>query len=295
MRAISYAAPTTVEDAVRILRENRGRARVLAGGSDLIVQVREGIHDTEVLVDAKHIDETMDISVESDGGLVLGAAVPCHEIYANDHILEHYTAIADGARIIGSTGIQGRASIGGNLCNSGPAADGIPPLIVYSAQCNIAGPHGRRTVPVEDFCTNPGRNVLAPDEMLVSLSLPKLAPGTAGFFLRFIPRNEMDIAVVNVGAALTLEDNTIQAARIAIGAVAPTPLFVTEAGAAIEGKKIGEETYARAAELTRDAASPIDDMRGTIAHRKQLAYVLTQRALRGAVARVQGTEIHNGH
>jgi carbon-monoxide dehydrogenase medium subunit len=295
LRAISYAAPTTVEDAVAILGEHGERARVLAGGTDLIVQVRERLRDADVIVDAKQIDELMQISIDSAGDLTIGAAAPCHEIYGNDHIREHYGAIVDGTRIIGSTGIQGRASIGGNLCNSGPAADGIPPLIVYMARCNIAGPAGRRAVPVEDFCTAPGRNVLTADEMLVSLTMPKLAPGTGGYFLRFIPRNEMDIAVVNVGAALTLDGDTISAARLGLGAVAPTPLFVREAGAAIEGKPADEDTYAAAGEIMRDAARPIDDMRGTIAHRKQLAYVLTQRALRGAAARAQGMEVTNGH
>ena len=295
MRAIQYAAPSTVEDAVSILAEHGSDARMLAGGTDLIVQVREDARDTEVFVDAKHIPELMDVSVNSDGSTTLGAAVPCHELYNDAQFTTAYPAVTDAARIIGSTGIQGRASVGGNLCNSGPAGDTIPALIVHSAICNIAGPDGNRTVAVEDFCTAPGRNVLDDGELLVSLTLPKPAASSGTHYLRFIPRNEMDIAVVGAGAYLQLDGDNITAARVALGAVAPTPLFVQAAGDALAGMTADEDAFAVAADIARDAASPIDDMRGTIAHRKQLSYVLTQRALRGAKARAQGGSPTNGH
>ena len=295
MRAIQYAAPSTVEDAVSILAEHGSDARMLAGGTDLIVQVREDARDTEVFVDAKHIPELMDVSVNSDGGTTLGAAVPCHELYNDAQFTASYPAVVDAARIIGSTGIQGRASVGGNLCNSGPAGDTIPALIVHSAVCNIAGPGGERTVAVEDFCTAPGRNVLDDGELLVSLTLPKPPAGSGTHYLRFIPRNEMDIAVVGAGAFLQLDGASITAARVALAAVAPTPLFVQAAGDALVGMTADEDAFAVAADIARDAAVPIDDMRGTVAHRKQLSYVLTQRALRGAKARAQGGSPTNGH
>ncbi len=295
MRAIQYAAPSTVEDAVSILAEHGSDARMLAGGTDLIVQVREDARDTEVFVDAKHIPELMDVSVNSDGSTTLGAAVPCHQLYNDAQFTAAYPAVVDAARIIGSTGIQGRASVGGNLCNSGPAGDTIPALIVHSAVCNIAGPDGRRTVAVEDFCTAPGRNVLDDGELLVSLTLPKPPAGSGTHYLRFIPRNEMDIAVVGAGAFLQLDGASITAARVALAAVAPTPLFVQAAGDALVGMTADEDAFAVAADIARDAAVPIDDMRGTVAHRKQLSYVLTQRALRGAKARAQGGSPTNGH
>ena len=268
---------------------------MLAGGTDLIVQVREDARDTDVFVDAKKIPELTDLSVNADGSTTLGAAVPCHQLYNDAQFTAAYPAVTDAARIIGSTGIQGRASVGGNLCNSGPAGDTIPPLIVHSAVCNIAGPDGARTVAVEDFCTAPGRNVLQDGELLVSLTLPKPPAGSGTHYLRFIPRNEMDIAVVGAGAFLQLDGETITAARVALGAVAPTPLFVQAAGDALVGLTADEDGFAVAADIARDAATPIDDMRGTVAHRKQLSYVLTQRALRGAKARAQGGSPTNGH
>lgn len=295
VHAISYAAPTTVADAVSILAEHGANARMLAGGTDLIVQVREKLRDTTVFVDAKHIPDLTQLTVNADGSATLGAAVPCHQIYGDDAIVAQYPALVDACRIIGSTGIQGRASVGGNLCNSGPAGDTIPPLIVHGAVANIAGANGERTLAVEDFCTGPSRNVLGDDELLVSLTLPKPADGSGSHYLRFIPRNEMDIAEVGAGAAVTLDGDTITAARVSIGAVAPTPLFVAEAGEALIGQTAGEAAYEVAANIARDAASPINDMRGTIAHRKHLSFVLTQRALRGAVARARGMEVGHGH
>jgi CO/xanthine dehydrogenase FAD-binding subunit len=289
MRAIQYAAPTTIEEAVSILRDVGPSARVLAGGTDLIPQMNEHIRDVGVVVDGKRIPELMEMSFDPDRGLTLGAAVPCCRVYEDQTVQRVYAGLVDAASIIGGTAIQGRASIGGNLCNSGPAADSIPALIAYSAVARIAGSAGRRTVPVEEFCTAPGRNILEPGEILVSLFLPAPQPRSGGRYLRFIPRNEMDIAVVGVGAFLALSDSgTITAARVALGAVAPTPLFVAGAGDVLVGREPTEEAFSAAAELAQEAAVPIDDMRGTIEHRKHLAGVLTKRALRGALERARG-------
>src|SRR3990170_2606716 len=191
LRPISYAAPSSVEEAVGILDEFGVKARVMAGGTDLIVQMREHLREVDVVVDSKRIPELAELRIDASGGLTLGAAVPCCEIYGDPRVAGAYPALIDAVSIIGGTAIQSRASVGGNLCNSGPAADGIPPLIVYSAFCNIAGPGGRRTIPVEEFCTAPGRNVLQPGEMLVSLTLPAPPPKSGAHYLRFIPRNEM--------------------------------------------------------------------------------------------------------
>lgn len=294
MQAIKYAAPTSIADAVEILDQHGAQARMLAGGTDLIVQVREWARDVSVFVDAKHIPELVEISVAADGSLTLGAAVPCYHIYADETVKSSFPGLVDAASIIGGTGIQGRASMGGNLCNAGPAADSTPPLIIYSATCNIAGPGGMRTVPVEDFCTGPGRSVLADTELLVSLTIPAQPANSGAFYLRFIPRNEMDIAVVSAGAWVQLDGGVISAARIALGAVAPTPLYVTEAGAALIGQVADEAAYELAAEHSIAAAVPITDMRGTIEYRKHLSGVLTKRALRGAVARARG-ESYSAH
>jgi carbon-monoxide dehydrogenase medium subunit len=193
----------------------------------------------------------------------------------------HYPGLVDAVSIIGGTAIQSRASVGGNLCNSGPAADSTPALIAYSAVAKIAGSSGTREVPVEAFCTAPGKNVLQPGELLVSLHLPLPPANSGGSYLRFIPRNEMDIAEVGVGVMLKLggSGGTISAARIALGAVAPTPLFVPAAGDSLLGKLPGEEAFAEAAKIAQSAASPITDMRGTAEHRRHLVGVLTRRAL----------------
>jgi CO/xanthine dehydrogenase FAD-binding subunit len=213
--------------------------------------------------------------------------VPCHRIYRHAEVVRHYPGLIDAASLIGGIQIQGRASLGGNLCNASPAADSIPALIVHSAICDIALPQTRRRVPVEEFCTAPGKTVLGRGEFLASLHLPPPPPGFGAAYLRFIPRNEMDIAVVGVGAAVQLDASRrrIVAARIALGAVAPTPLFVREAGDALIGAEVSEAALMHAAQIAQAAARPISDMRGTAEFRRHLVGVLTQRALMQAVAR----------
>ncbi|MCC2669713.1 MAG: putative oxidoreductase FAD-binding subunit [Armatimonadetes bacterium] len=289
MRDIQYAAPQSVQDAVAILSQFGSRARVLAGGTDLIVQVREHIRDVDVVVDGKRIPELMELRYDASEGLTLGAAVPCHVLYTNPDVIRAYPGLVDSASIIGGIGIQGRASVGGNLCNSGPAADSVPALIAYSAVAQIGGPNGVRTVPVEEFCTAPGVNVLGEGELLISLHLPAPPAHSGGRYLRFIPRNEMDIAEVGVGAFVVLDTagENFVSARIALSAVAPRPLFVPEAGAALAGQPVSAESIAAAAALARAAATPITDQRGTAEHRKHLAGVLTQRALQGAIDRAK--------
>ncbi len=287
MRAIEYAAPQSLTDAVAILSQFGNRARMMAGGTDLIVQMREYVRDVDVVVDGKKIPELSELRFGADGGLTLGAAVPCYRVYNHPEVRSRYAGLVDAASIIGGTAIQGRASVGGNLCNSGPAADSIPALIAYGATARIAGPHGERILPVAEFCVAPGVNALNEGELLVSLQLPAPPVRSGARYLRFIPRNEMDIAVVGVGAYLELDEarRTIRAARIGVGAVAPTPLYVPEAGEALVGQPPTDEVFVRAAEAARAAARPITDMRGTADHRRHLVGVLTRRALRGALDR----------
>ena len=199
LEAIDFATPKTIDEAVEIMASNGDRARMLAGGTDLIVQLRAGRRSLDVVVDSKGIPELNELSYDAQNGLTIGAAVPCYKLYEDPAISKAYPGLIDAATLIGGIQIQGRASIGGNLCNAGPAGDSIPALIVHSATCNIAGPNGLRSIAVEDFCTAPGRNVLGPDEMLVSLTVPAPPSDSGTHYLRFIPRNEMDIAVVGGG------------------------------------------------------------------------------------------------
>ncbi len=290
MNALDYAAPATLDEAVRLLAEHGAAARVLAGGTDLIIQHRERRRKVGVMIDVKKIAETMSFGPTPDGGVRIGAAVPCAELRANPALRDRYTALCDSAELIGGIQIQSRASIGGNLCNSSPAADSIPSLIVLGAICEIAGPNGRRTVPVEQFCTGPGQNALQPNEMLVALLLPPLPAHSGTAFERFIPRNEMDIAVANAAARVTLsaDGSRFESARISLGAVAPTPLFVEAAGAALAGQPVSQDSIDKAMAAAAAAARPITDMRGSIAQRRHLSGVLTGRVINKAVSRARG-------
>jgi carbon-monoxide dehydrogenase medium subunit len=289
LKAIDYAAPRSAAEAVALLAEKGDRARVLAGGTDILVQVREGRRDVDLLVDVKAIPEVNELRYDPRQGLRLGSAVPCYRIYENADVARIYPGLHDAASLIGGIQIQSRASLGGNLCNASPAADSIPALITYEAVCTIAGPHGTREVPVEKFCTGPGRTVLAPGEFLVSLRLSPPRPHSGAHYLRFIPRNEMDIAVVGVGAAVALDDSRTRclAARIALAAVAPTPLLVPEAAAALIDGQLTDRMIDKAAILAQAAARPISDMRGDADYRRHLVGVLTRRALGRAVARAK--------
>ena len=294
MKWIDFEKPTKLDEAIGLLAENKGKARVLAGGTDLIVQLRaapERIGSPDVVVDGKGIPELNELSYSAGGGLTLGAAVPCYTIYQNAEVAKAYPGLIDSASLIGGTQIQGRASIGGNLCNGAPSADAIPALIAHNVTCNIAGPSGTRQVAVEDFCTGPSRTVLEPDEILVSMSFPAPADHFGARYIRFIPRNEMDIAVAGAGVSVTLNNGNIASARVALAAVAPTPLLVNEISDALAGQPANEATVAEAGKLAKEAAKPINDMRGTVEYRKHLCDVLTRRALQAAITRAQGGSI----
>jgi CO/xanthine dehydrogenase FAD-binding subunit len=282
MKWFDYAAPGSLGEALRLLAEHP-TAKPLAGGTDLIVQMRAGRHTPDVLVDLKKIPELNQLSFDPAKGLTLGAAVPCYRVYHDGAVRKAYPSLVALTSLIGGTQIQGRASVGGNLCNASPSADSIPLLIALGVQCLIASADDERTVAVEDFCVSPGKNVMKPGEILVSLHFPAPAPRSGASYLRFIPRNEMDIAVAGAGVSLTLENGHVSAARIALAAVAPTPLFVREAGHSLVGKAPSDENLRAAAELAKAAARPITDMRGTAEYRRHICAVLTRRALEAAV------------
>jgi carbon-monoxide dehydrogenase medium subunit len=289
MKAFDYVAPKSLSEAVALLAEMGDRARVLAGGTDLIVQLREGRREVDLVVDVKHIPEVNALDYDPGRGLTFGAAVPCYRLYEHPALGRAYPGFIDAVSLIGGIQIQGRASVGGNLCNASPAADTIPALIAASAVCVIAGPEGSRELPVESFCTAPGRTALSRGEMLVSLRLPPPRPHSGSAYLRFIPRNEMDIAVVGAGVSVTLDEGRSRctAARVALAAVAPTPLLVPEAAAALVGGTLTDAEIEQASQRARAAARPISDMRGDADYRRHLVGVLVGRALRTAAARAR--------
>ncbi|MFN8535503.1 MAG: xanthine dehydrogenase family protein subunit M [Dehalococcoidia bacterium] len=287
MQAKRYVRPATLAEAVSLLSEADGGGRALAGGTDIIVDVRENRRDVDVLVDIKAIPELTGLIFDPAEGLRIGAATPCYQIAEHPGVQASYPGLAEAAGLIGGVQIQSRASLGGNLGTSSPAADSAPALIALRAVCRIAGPAGERVVPVDQFFTGPRRNVLANGEILVELRLPPPRWGDSSAYLRFIPRNEMDIAVVGAGVWLRLEGETIAEARVALGAVAPTPILVEAAGAALAGKPATRESFEAAAEAARSAASPITDMRGSERQRVHLAGVLVRRAIERAVERAR--------
>ena len=284
---MQYEAPESVEAAVRLLAGGGPRGRVLAGGTDLLVQLRAGDIAPELVVDIKRIGETREIR-EEDGMLVIGAAVTGAELGEHARARSMWPGVVESAELIGSTQIQGRASLGGNLCNASPAADTVPALVAAAAVCRVAGPHGTRRIPVEDVCTGPGQLSLGDGEFVVALELGAPAPGSADAYLRFIPRTEMDIAVVGAGVNLSMDESgRCTAARVALGAVAPTVILVEEAGAALVGTGCDDAAMEAMAAAVRAACRPIDDKRGTAEYRTKVAGVLAARAARIAATRAR--------
>jgi aerobic carbon-monoxide dehydrogenase medium subunit len=273
-----YEAPETVESAAVLLAGATGEARVLAGGTDLLVQIRSDIVDPALIVDIKRIAETRRIT-EEKGGWRIGAAVTGAELKEHPRLKHVWPGVVEAANLIGSTQIQGRATLGGNLCNGSPAADSVPALIAAGAIATLAGPRGRRDLPVEDVMLGPRKLALTKGEFVVSFLLPPRPPRSSDAYLRFIPRTEMDIAVVGAGVSLTVDAaGTITAARVSLGAVAPRVLLVSAAAAAIVGSRLDRAAQDRLEAAARAACSPIDDKRGTVEFRVQVTGVLARRA-----------------
>ena len=273
-----YEAPETLEGAVALLAGATGEARVLAGGTDLLVQMRADVVDPALIVDIKRISETRKVA-EEKGGFRIGAAVTGAELKEHARLKQVWPGVVEAANLIGSTQVQGRATLGGNLCNGSPAADSVPALIAAGAVATIAGPQGRRDLPVEDVMLGPRKLALQKGEFIVSFLLPPRPPRSSDAYLRFIPRTEMDIAVVGAGVSLTVDQaGTITAARVSLGAVAPRVLLVPEAAAAIVGSRLDRPAQDRLEAAARAACQPIDDKRGTTDFRIQVAGVLTRRS-----------------
>ena len=273
-----YEAPETVEGAVALLAGASGEARVLAGGTDLLVQMRADVVDPALIVDIKRIAETR-LVTEEKGGWRIGAAVTGAELKEHPQLKQVWPGVVEAANLIGSTQIQGRATLGGNLCNGSPAADSVPALVAAGAVATLVGPQGRRDLPVEDVMLAPRTLALRKGEILLSFLLPPRPPRSSDAYLRFIPRTEMDIAVVGAGVSLTVDEaGTITAARVSLGAVAPRVLLVPEAAAAIVGSRLDRAAQDRLEAAARAACRPIDDKRGTTEFRIEVAGVLARRA-----------------
>ena len=287
MSSLRFEAPETVEDAVRLLADADGEAMPLAGGTDLLVQLRTDFVRPGLIVDLKRIPALMDVTVNGDD-IRVGAAVSGATLGKNEAVKAAWPGVVEALELIGSTQIQGRASLGGNLCNGSPAADSVPALIAAGAVCEVAGPNGGRSVPVEDVITGPGQLCLGPGEIVVSLVMPKPPPRSGDAYLRFIPRTEMDIAVVGAGVALTLDEAGVCThARLGLGAVAPTPLLVEDGAKALIGTTVDDDALANLAAAASAACNPIDDKRGTIEYRVKVAGVLARRAALIALERAR--------
>jgi carbon-monoxide dehydrogenase medium subunit len=290
MENFDYLAPRSLAEAYAHLGNGRS-SLMLAGGTDVIIQLREDRRRCDQLIDLKHIPELMTLGFAADGTLEIGAATSLARIYEDSEVRRRVPCLVDAASIIGGIQIQSRASLGGNLCNASPAADSSPALMVLGAQLVIGSKTGTRQLPVEQFFLGPARNALQPGELLLQIRIPVQPARSGAFYHRFIPRNEMDIAVASAGVRIDLDEsgNRITSARVALGAVGPTPLMVPAAVQALVGQAPGAEAFAKAGEAAAATATPITDMRGSVAQRKRLASVLTVRALDGALKRARET------
>jgi carbon-monoxide dehydrogenase medium subunit len=283
-----YEAPQTVKEAAKLLAAEKGLAKILAGGSDLLVQMKSGFTEPSLILDIKKIDGMKAIKREA-GGFRIGAGVSCASLRENAALRAAWPAIIDGCKIIGSTQIQGRATITGNLCNGSPAADSVPAMVACGATVRIVGPKKPRDMAVEDFTTGPGKTILAKGEFVESVFLPKPKPKTGNAYLRFTPRTEMDIAVASAGVSLTLDKSgRCTSARVALGAVGPKVILCKPAADALIGSNVDDAALAKLQAAASAAASPIDDKRGTVAFRTDVVGVLARRAAEKALARARG-------
>jgi carbon-monoxide dehydrogenase medium subunit len=285
-----YAKPKNVTETVKLLQEEHGSTRILAGGTDVLVQLKAGLFEPDLIVDIKQLEKIREITSE-DGGYRIGAAVSGSELGEHEGVVALWPGVVEGCELIGSTQVQGRATMVGNLCNGSPAADSVPSLVAANATVRISGPSGERDCAVIDIPVSPGKISLAKGEFITSIFLPARPKHASDAYLRFIPRTEMDIAVAAAGVSLELDDDgTCVAASVVLGAVAPTVVLVGAAAECIIGTKLEAEALSKLAEACSAACNPIDDKRGTIEFRTQTAGVLAKRAALIAYERAGGNQ-----
>jgi carbon-monoxide dehydrogenase medium subunit len=288
MSDTQYLAAKTIDEAVQAHNKANGSARFLAGGTDLLVQIKSGIKKPNLVIDVKKIVELNNIEEISENEFVVGASVSGANLNRNKKFSSLWPGVIEAFRLIGSEQIQGRASLGGNLCNGSPAGDSVPALIAAGCTAVIAGPDGKKELPIEEFHTGPGKTILKNGEMLVSLKFPKRESNSSDSYLRMTPRTEMDIAVVGCGVNLTLDNDICTSVRVSLGAVAPTPLLIKEASDIMVGTNLNSEVLEKVARICMDSCNPINDKRGTIEYRTKVAGVLFKRATLIAIDRIKG-------
>jgi carbon-monoxide dehydrogenase medium subunit len=288
MRRFEYLAPKSLNEALTLLHERGDGTKLLAGGTDVLVQMKEGGLRAPAVVDIHGLPELQRIEFDEKNGLRIGSGVDMATVVDNQIVQQRYTALADGASIVGSVQTRNMATVGGNVCNAAPSADTAPPFVIFDAVAEIARSQGTREVPVEELFSGPGKTFLSPDEIVVSFRLPKFPAHTGSVYQRHTPRKIMDIAVVGVGVRLTLaESGEITHARICLGAVAPTVIRVPDAEESLIGQKPSDAVFGRAAELAQEAARPISDVRGSAEFRRYLVGVMTKRCLAIATERAK--------
>ena len=290
MKWIDYSSPETLSEALGLLNSYQKDAGILAGGTDLIVKMRANRVNPTQVIDIKAIPELNQININSNNDLTIGSAIPCYKIYNNSEIMNLRPELKDSASIIGGTQIQGRASLGGNICNAAPSADSVPLLIALGTTCNVQSINGERTIPLENLFSGPGQTVLEPNELLISITIPRKSDLAGANYIRFIPRNEMDIAVVGTGVSVVISDNkkNFESVRVSLASVGPTPIFVDGIDKEVSGQEINDESIRVVSNMAKKASKPISDMRGTAEFRQHLCEVLTRRALITSIERAKG-------
>jgi aerobic carbon-monoxide dehydrogenase medium subunit len=287
VRRFELSLPRSIDECVTVLAERAGDAKVVAGGTDLLPQLKNGVLKPPWVVDLSGVSELRALESKNGHGLRIGAAVTARELELSPGVRSAYPALAESGALVGSVQVRNLATVGGNLCNAAPSADMAPPLLALDADAIIVGPRGRRRVPLASFFVGVRRTVLAPDELLVEFIVPDPGPRSGGQYLRHTPRRELDIAVVGVASQVSLRDGVCASARIALAAVAPTPVRALAAEQALVGQALTPEVIDHAATLAVDAARPISDQRGSADFRRHLVRVLTRRTLTGALARAR--------
>ena len=290
LKWIDYSSPETLSEALGLLNNYQKDAGILAGGTDLIVKMRANRVNPTQVIDIKAIPELNQININSNNDLTIGSAIPCYKIYNNSEIMNLRPELKDSASIIGGTQIQGRASLGGNICNAAPSADSVPLLIALGTTCNVQSINGERTIPLENLFSGPGQTVLEPNELLISITIPRKSDLAGANYIRFIPRNEMDIAVVGTGVSVVISDNkkNFESVRVSLASVGPTPIFVDGIDKEVSGQEINDESIRVVSNMAKKASKPISDMRGTAEFRQHLCEVLTRRALITSIERAKG-------
>lgn len=284
MRRFELALPESLDDCLRLLAQRGPETKLLAGGTDLLPQMKNSVVMPKRVIDLSGVARVKILECDAKG-LRIGAAVPARQVEQDPRVREGYAAVAESAALLGSVQVRNLATVGGNICNAAPSADMAPPLVALEAQAVIAGPKGERRVPLSDFFTGVRKTVVGPDELLVEIFVPAPGPHSGGCYIRHTPRRELDIAVVGVASQVTIANGVCAKARISLAAVAPTPVRATAAEAALEGKPLTPELIERAADLAGQAAKPISDQRGSADFRRHLVRILTRRTLTTALAR----------